>query len=165
MILTRRGVAVLARAIGTLFGDPALLAASVLGAVAVGLALGIPTDIVPNPWFTRMTPIYTEQYVWWVATSLLSGALLATYLLPRASKKVSPAGSLGGGILGYLAIGCPVCNKVVVGLIGFSGALNYFAPIQPVLGAVSVLLAGFALIFRLQSMAATCPVTQVGSST
>ncbi len=31
------------------------------------------------------------------------------------------------------AIGCPVCNKLVVLALGFSGALAYFEPIQPAL--------------------------------
>ena len=140
--------------------DRKLLAWSIVLAAFVAVALGIPTDIVPNPWFTRMTPIYTDQYVWWITTSLLGGALLATYVVPRESS-TSPAGSISGGILGYLAIGCPVCNKIVVGLIGFSGALNYFAPIQPILGALSVLLAGIALTVRLNRGADTCLARQV----
>ncbi len=158
-LLPRTGAAV-AGAIRTLLGDPQLLASSLACAIGVGLLLGVPTDIVPNPWFTRMTPIYADQYVWWVATSLLSGALLATYLVPRVSRSTSPAGGLGSGLLGYLAIGCPVCNKVVVALIGFSGALNYFAPIQPLLGGASMLLAGFALTVRLRTMKEACPVPQ-----
>ncbi len=158
MNLVRRAGSAGVGATRTLLCDPALLAASVIGAIAVGLVLGIPTDIVPNPWFTRMTPVYTDQYVWWVATSLLTGALLATYLIPRGGRIRSPVGGVGGGLLGYLAIGCPVCNKLVVGLIGFSGALNYFAPIQPFLGAGSVILAGFALMLRLSSIDVSCRV-------
>lgn len=158
MIFLRRGASALATAIRTMSGDPTLLGAAALGAIPVALALGLPTDIVPNPWFTRMTPIYADQYVWWAGTSLLTGALLATYLRPRAGDGALPVGGLGGGILGYLAIGCPVCNKLVVGLIGFSGALDYFAPIQPILGVGSVLLAGFALVFRLQPTDEACAV-------
>ena len=34
-------------------------------------------------------------------------------------------------LLAFLAVGCPLCNKVVVLLLGASGALTYFEPIQP----------------------------------
>jgi hypothetical protein len=40
--------------------------------------------------------------------------------------------------LSWLAIGCPVCNKLVVLAVGASGALSYFAPMQPWLAAVSI---------------------------
>lgn len=32
------------------------------------------------------------------------------------------------------AVGCPACNKIAVILLGTSGALNLWAPVQPVLG-------------------------------
>jgi hypothetical protein len=54
----------------------------------------------------------------------------------------------GGGLLSALAIGCPVCNKLVVMLLGVSGALTVWAPLQPVLGVVSVALLGWALRTR-----------------
>ena len=43
------------------------------------------------------------------------------------------------------AISCPVCNKLVVLALGTSGALTYFAPIQPLLGFLSVGLLLYAL--------------------
>jgi len=136
---------------------------SLAAAVLVAVAIGIPTDVIPNPWFTRMTPIYWDQYVFWVLSSALTGALLGTYVLSRAL----PAGSsIGGGLLGLLAVGCPVCNKLVVLLLGFSGAFQYFAPIQPLLGLASLLLASAALFVRLRSWRRSCalpPPTQAAA--
>jgi len=40
----------------------------------------------------------------------------------------------GGGLLSFLAIGCPICNKLVVLALGLGGVLRWFAPIQPLLG-------------------------------
>lgn len=119
----------------------------------VGLALAIPTAIVPNPFFTRMTPVEPEQYVFWGATSLLTGALLATYLAPGLKRGLAGQ-SAGAGLLGVFAIGCPVCNKLMVALLGTSGALTYFAPLQPLLGAGAVALAGYGLWLRLRALAA-----------
>jgi len=122
----------------------------------VALALGIPTDIVPNPWFVRMTPAGTSNYFFWVASSLVTGLLLATYALPRAARDRIAAASAGSGFLGLLAVGCPVCNKLVVALLGVSGAFNYFAPIQPLLGALGVALALVALMVRLRGARRAC---------
>lgn len=60
----------------------------------------------------------------------------------------------------FLAIGCPVCNKIALLLLGASGALSVWAPIQPVLGAISLaLLVGtVAWRLRLRATGATCAV-------
>lgn len=143
------------RPLGRAWRQHRLGAPTLLWIVVVALVIGIPTDVVPNPWFTRMTPIYTDQYVWWVAASVLTGALLATYLSAGA-RQAAPITGLGGGLLGYLAVGCPICNKVIVGLLGVSGALSYFAPIQPILGAMAVVLAAIGLILRLRALSRGC---------
>ena len=126
-------------------------AASVAAAAAVALLLAIPTAILDNPWFARMTPVEPEQYFFWIATSVLAGALIATYLLPELRQGIATAGT-GAGLLGVFAVGCPICNKLVVGLIGTSGALNYFAPIQPLIGLAAVGLSGWALLIRIRAL-------------
>lgn len=129
------------------------LALAVLAAAVTALVLAIPTDIVPNPFFTRMTPVEPEQYAFWIATSLLTGALLATYLEPGLRRGIAGQ-SVGAGFLGVFAVGCPICNKLVVAVLGVSGALTYFAPIQPILGSAAVGLAGYGLWLRLRAMRA-----------
>lgn len=119
--------------------------------------IGLPTDVLPNPWFTRMTPVGPVDYVFWPLISLLTGALLATYVLPAGVIDVGGRrAGVGSGVLGWLAVGCPVCNKLVVLLLGSSGALNYFAPVQPVLGALAVGMAAAALAVRLRGFFASC---------
>jgi hypothetical protein len=51
----------------------------------------------------------------------------------------------------------PVCNKVVVGLLGAAGAMQWWAPLQPLLGVASVALLAWALRTRLRTERA-CPV-------
>jgi hypothetical protein len=58
--------------------------------------------------------------------------------------------TIGATLLATFAVGCPVCNKLVVAVLGVSGALSYWAPIQPVVGVLSVALlaTGFAMRLR-----------------
>ena len=141
---------------------PRFLAATALGTALTALALGIPTDLVPNPWFTRMIPPEPSNYFFWVSTSVLTGALLATYALPRATGDKAGGAGIGGGVLGLLAAGCPVCNKLVILLLGVSGALTYFEPIQPLLGATGLVLAGAALVVRFRGVRSACALPRSG---
>lgn len=112
---------------------------------------GTPTDIIDTSLFTRMTPVEWWNYPFWVAGAVLVGLLAATYVpLPgREPRSGSQGKLLGGGLLSVFAIGCPVCNKLVVLAIGAGGALAYFGPLQPILGFLSVGLLVYALRARL----------------
>ncbi len=55
-----------------------------------------------------------------------------------------------GGLAAFLAIGCPVCNKIVLVALGTTGALTIWAPLQPVIGAASLLLLAGTLAWRLR---------------
>ncbi|MCU0267326.1 MAG: hypothetical protein MUF83_01635 [Acidimicrobiales bacterium] len=130
------------------------------GAAAIGTALliGLPTDVIPNPVFGRPVPV-----TWWalpvlLVTSALGGLLLATYVREPGTELDRPARAAGiGGLLGYFAVGCPVCNKLVVLALGTTGALELFAPVQPLLAVGSVVLLAVALRARLRGEIA-CPV-------
>lgn len=60
----------------------------------------------------------------------------------------------GGGILSFFAVGCPICNKLVVALLGASGALTYFGPVQPLLGLLGLTLLATTLLIRLRALVA-----------
>jgi hypothetical protein len=77
-------------------------------------------------------------------------------MLPRLGARRPEGAGFGSGILGLLAAGCPVCNKLVVALLGVSGALSYFEPIQPFLGAAGLLIAAVALFIRLRGARQAC---------
>lgn len=134
--------------------DPRFWIATFAATGVVAVLLAIPTAIIDNPWFTRMTPVGGDQYFFWFATSLLTGALVATFVLPSIPGRRGAGSGVGAGVLGTLAIGCPICNKVVVALLGVSGAFTYFAPIQPILGAAGLLLVATALTVRLRGLRA-----------
>lgn len=62
-----------------------------------------------------------------------------------------------GGLLSFLAVGCPTCNKLVVLAVGTSGALDWFAPAQPLPALVSIGLLGLAVRVRLRDRV-SCPI-------
>lgn len=131
---------------------------AVPAAVAAGLVVGIPTAVVPNPFFTRMVPAGPLNYVFWVLTSVLLGLVVATYFTKIGAPALGEGKVASGGILSILAVGCPVCNKVVVLALGASGALTYFAPLQPLIGLASVALLAYALRLRLRQVSGACPL-------
>jgi len=141
--------------------------AALVAAVAAGLLTGLPTDVVPNPFYRRMTPVVWWDYPVWALTAMLFGLLAATYVRvaravdgkaayvsgPAGGGKVG-GGAFVGGILSVFAVGCPICNKLVVALLGVSGALTYFGPAQPVLGVLGIALLAATLVVRLRRLAA-----------
>jgi len=123
-----------------------------LGALTFLLA-GVPTAVIPNPWFTRMTPVRPQDDVVLALSALLAATLGATYAFP-ASCRFQPGKFGVGTYLSVLAVGCPICNKVVVLLLGVGGALTIFQPLQPVLAVASLTLLGYAVALRLRSIRA-----------
>ncbi len=121
-----------------------------IAAVLTALAIGIPTGIIQTPWYHRMTPVLWWNYPVWVASAILTGALVATYVRdPGLPVPATQGGkTFVGSMLSLFAVGCPICNKLVVMAIGVSGALNWFAPIQPVLALGSIGLLAYALWAR-----------------
>ena len=133
-------------------------------AVAVGtyLFFGLSTAVLANPVFGREIPPTPWSPNVLIATAILSGLLAATYVRndgpapirlegveAQPGTRTAKAGAVGS-LLAYLAIGCPVCNKIALLLLGTTGALNLYAPIQPYLGAIGIALLAVALVIRLR---------------
>jgi hypothetical protein len=135
------------------------LAAAVISGLA-GLAMGIPTGVIRTSFYTRMTPVTWWDYPIWAISAAALGLLAATYL--RLGRPDSSGGgrAISGGVLTTFAIGCPICNKLVVALLGVSGALNYWAPLQPLLGLASVALLLATLTIRLRGER-SCTLTRL----
>ena len=134
-----------------------------VGAVAVAFAVGLPTDVIPNPLFGRPVDVTWWSYPSLAITSLLGGLLLATYVAQPQPVTHERQG-IAGGLLGFFAIGCPVCNKLVVIALGTSGVLDWFAPTQPILAVLSMVLLAVALRQRLNT-ADSCEVPNSGTMT
>jgi hypothetical protein len=135
---------------------------AVILAAASLLAFGLVAAIIPNPVFGRQVPPEPFAIAVWFASAPLVGLLGATYSAPVAVAGAVPldleaAAGRDGTVLGaaaslgaFLAIGCPVCNKVALLLLGASGAMTVFAPLQPVIGAASLVLLVGTLAWRLR---------------
>lgn len=143
-----------------------------LFSVAFALLIGYPTVLIPNPVFGREIPVLAWNYPVWIITSVLAGMLAATYVRPegRSGGRSQPDGADGpaemlavddgpdtssklgmaGGMLAWFAVGCPVCNKLALLALGYSGAITWFAPVQPYLAAVALLTTAAALLIRLR---------------
>lgn len=68
-----------------------------------------------------------------------------------------------GAVLGWFAVGCPVCNKIALVALGYTGALRWFAPFQPLLAVTAIVLSTLALLLRLRGQI-WCPVPATTSS-
>ena len=64
--------------------------------------------------------------------------------------------AFGGLIGGFLAVGCPICNAVLLALFSSSALMTYFDPLRPLLGAVSVALLAGLVYVRHQRTCPTC---------
>jgi len=92
-------------------------------------------------------------------SSVLIGLIVGSYF--AGGSKAGEEKVLSGSVLSVLAVGCPICNKPVVLLLGTSGALTFFAPLQLYIGIVSILLLGWTLLLRVKALAEACPGSQV----
>ena len=80
----------------------------------------------------------------------------ADQVLPDELDTPGRAGGVGG-LLSFFAVGCPTCNKLVVVALGSTGALDWFAPAQPLLAGLSIAMLVWALRSRLRGEA-SCPI-------
>lgn len=133
--------------------------AALLTAVLTFVVIGIPTAVIPNSIFGREIEVTAWSIPVLAMTSLLSGLLLATYIAaaPATDDQKSARFGGAGAVLSYFAVGCPVCNKLALVALGYSGAIKYFAPIQPFLGFISIALL-FYVFFKRVINEGTCTI-------
>ena len=156
-------------------GDRALIAWSVAWTTVTLVAFGLVAAIIPNPIFARGIAPEPFAVAVWIVSAPLIGVVMATYFAPLPATAAVPlktapiqdaarreGTTLGtiGGVAAFIAIGCPTCNKIALIFLGASGATSVFAPIQPLIGAVSVALLAGTLIWRmrLRARGGACPV-------
>jgi len=128
------------------------------------LVIGIPSDLIENPIFGRPVEPKQIDYVILVITAALIGLVFAIRPEPVSGAALAPdedSAPIWGGFLSFMAVGCPVCNQAVVALVGTSGALSWWAPVQPIVGLAAVGMLIWALKRRLDTYdLASCPIPQ-----
>ena len=117
---------------------------TLLIAAGTFVLFGTVTALWQNPFFTRMTPVSGYEYWLLTAESLLIGAYMAI-------KRPKHAGTCStvGGVLGFLGIACPVCNKLLLLLFGSTLLLTYFEPIRLYVGILGIVLLAVAVYRKL----------------
>lgn len=120
--------------------------------VAFVLVVGVPTDLIDTPVFGREVPP-----TWWawpslVVSSILAGLLVGSYVAAQPQPfddRGTGRGGWVGSALTFFAVGCPVCNKLVLVALGSAGAMTWFEPVQPLLQVAAVAVLAWALRRRL----------------
>jgi hypothetical protein len=109
-------------------------------AAAMFAGLGTVAALWDNPLFMRMTPTGSFEIALLLLLSILAGVYVG---LPRNACGKRTAGT--GGVIGFLGIACPVCNKILVLLFGSALLLEYYEPARLYLALSGVALLAAAI--------------------
>ena len=110
----------------------ALISFALLGRVAA---------LWENPLFVRMTPAGGWEIGLLAVLSALTGVYVA---VRRTACGTRRAGA--GGVIGFVGIACPVCNKVLLFLFGGDLLLTYFEPVRIYVAAAGAILVMAAIL-------------------
>jgi hypothetical protein len=130
---------------------------AVAAAAGFTVLIAIPTALIDNPVFGRSVPVTDWAWPSLLVSSVLAGLLVASYVaspFQTPSDAATTRGGWVGSLLTLFAVGCPVCNKLVLVALGSAGAMTWFAPLQPWLQALATGLLAWALRERLRGEAA-----------
>ena len=110
--------------------------------VAVGscVVLGTVSALWENPVFIRMVPAAGFEIVLLGLLSVLLGIYVAIRRPFCAAKTAS-----AGGVLGFIGVACPVCNKILMLLFGGDLLLTYYEPVRIYVAAAGVLAVAVAV--------------------
>jgi len=124
----------------------------VFASIIIFLIFGIPTDLVPNNYFIRMIPIKATDYIFLSLTSIMLGTYIALYYYDKKTNKKCNYTAYGGAVAGIFAVGCPICNVMLISLFSATAILTYFEPYRPILGVLSLGILGTALIYKIKDL-------------
>ena len=113
-------------------------------AAAMFVGLGTVAALWENPLFMRMTPTSGFEIIFLLLLSALAGLYVG---LPQAECGKRTAGT--GGVIGFLGIACPVCNKILVLLFGGALLLEYYEPVRLYLALGGVVLLAVAIWLKM----------------
>lgn len=124
-----------------------------LAAALVSFALlGTVSALWDNPFFMRMT----AAGGWEIGLLAMLSALTGIYVAVRRSAcGVRRAGA--GGVIGFVGIACPVCNKVLLFLFGGDLLLTYFEPVRIYVAASGTILVMAAIVAEWRGRSQSIP--------
>lgn len=121
-----------------------LIKASFIAALSFA-ALGTVTALWENPFFIRMTPTSGFEIALLSLQAIMFGIYLSIPSNHCPTKTLS-----AGGVLGFLGIACPVCNKILLYAFGAELLLSYLEPARVYLAIIGTLVVGLALYIKLK---------------
>lgn len=128
-------------------------------ALVAAVLIAVPADLIDTPLFGRPVDTRPIDYVILAVTASLIGLILAIRPEESEQSERQETRTVWGGFVSFLAVGCPVCNQAVVALVGTSGALGWWAPVQPLVGLLAIALLLHTLRLRLRTYELdACPV-------
>lgn len=105
-------------------------------------ALGTVTALWSNPLFIRMVPVQGFEIPLLGVLAILSGAFVTVRRPVCAARRAT-----GAGVLGFLGVACPVCNKILLLIFGGELLMTYYEPIRLYLTVISIALMAW-LVWR-----------------
>jgi len=111
-----------------------------LVAVLSFVVLGTVSAVWENPFFIRMTPAGGWEVGLLAVLSILVGAYVAIRLPACTTKSATT-----GGVIGFVGIACPVCNKILLLLFGGELLMTYFEPVRIYVAVLGVAVTAWAV--------------------
>ena len=135
------------------------MALGVIFAAIMFAALGTVAALWENPLFMRMTPTGGFEIALLLLLSVLTGLYVG---LPQTECGKRTAGT--GGVIGFLGIACPVCNKILVLLFGSTLLLEYYEPARLYLALGGTALLAVAIWLKLTRRGCVDARTPMGNN-
>jgi hypothetical protein len=104
-------------------------------------ALGTVAALWENPLFVRMTPAGGWEISLLAFLSVLTG-LYVVIRRPFCSNKAVGA----AGVLGFVGVACPICNKILLLAFGSELLLVYFEPVRIYATILGVVIAAWVVL-------------------
>jgi hypothetical protein len=112
------------------------------------IGLGTVAALWQNPLFIRMTPAGGWEIGLLAVLSVLIGVYVAVRSPVCATKSATT-----GGVIGFLGIACPVCNKILLMLFGGELLMAYYEPVRIYVALLGIAVTATALWWTLRQRA------------